>query len=42
VRIKCIDEEEVVDNAQDEKDELIEKAQYIAKKCDASLNIIDE
>ena len=42
VRIKCIDEEEVVDNAQEEKDELIEKAQYIAKKCDASLNIIDE
>lgn len=43
VKIKCIDETEVVDNtSKEEKDELIEKAKDIAKKCKVSLNIIDE
>lgn len=42
VKIKCINETDIIENAQKEKDEFIEKAQDIAKKCDADLNIIDE
>ncbi len=43
VRVKCLDEEDTVDNGKkEEKDELIEKAQDIAEKLDVKLNIIDE
>ncbi|MDQ2086546.1 DNA polymerase III subunit gamma/tau [Herbivorax sp. ANBcel31] len=43
VKIKCIDETETVDTVKsEEKDELVEKARDIAKKCDVDLNIIDE
>jgi len=43
VRVKCIDEEEVVETSKkEEKDELVEKAQSIADKLNMDLNIIDE
>lgn len=42
VKIKCIDETEIIDNKKEEKDEFLKKAEHIAKEFDANLNIIDE
>ncbi len=47
VRVKCIDEEDFIESGktleqEDEKDELLEKAQSIAERFNVPLNIIEE
>lgn len=42
VKVKCLDESSLGDVKQEEKDEFIEKAQDIARRLNAPINIIDE